>query len=45
MPPGNVGLGPDTLSVINLIADQHPEADVELIADAYAAYEREHIAE
>jgi hypothetical protein len=38
----NVGLGPDTSSVIDMIARQHPEADVELIADAYAAYTREH---
>jgi hypothetical protein len=28
--------------MINLIAQQHPEAEVDLIADAYAAYEREH---
>ena len=38
IPPGNVGLGPDTWSVINLIAQQHPEAEVDLIADAYAGH-------
>jgi hypothetical protein len=42
IPPRHVGLGFDTLTVIDRIARQHPEADVELIADAYAAYAREH---
>jgi hypothetical protein len=41
IPPGNTGLGPDTLSVIDMIARQHPEADVELIADAYTVFARE----
>jgi hypothetical protein len=42
IPPRNAGLGQDTLSVIDRIARPHPEADVELIADAYVMYAREH---
>ena len=34
-------LGHDTRAIINEIADRHPEANPDLIADAYDAYERE----
>jgi hypothetical protein len=40
--PRNVGFGSDTLQARELIAFQHPDADVELIVDAYGAYAREH---
>jgi hypothetical protein len=36
-PPCSVGLGPDTFSAVELIADQLPEAPVGLIARAYDA--------
>jgi hypothetical protein len=36
------GLGPATIAAIDVIALEHPDADAELITDAYDAYEREH---
>jgi hypothetical protein len=36
------GLGPATLSAIDVVALEHPDADAALITDAYDAFEREH---
>jgi hypothetical protein len=38
----DVGLGPTTLAAINVVAREHPDAEAELIAGAYDAFEREH---
>jgi hypothetical protein len=40
--PGSAGLGPSTLAAVNAVALEHPDADAELIADAYDVFEREH---
>ena len=39
---GHAGLGPSTLAAINAVALEHPDAEPELIADAYDVFEREH---
>ncbi|OBC07004.1 hypothetical protein A5784_09310 [Mycobacterium sp. 852013-50091_SCH5140682] len=36
------GFGPRTQSAIRLVADNHPDASVDLIADAYDAFTQEH---
>ena len=36
------GLGPATIAAIDLVALEHPDAEVTSIADAYDAFEREH---
>lgn len=41
-PPRDAGLGSGTCDAIDLVATNHPEADVRLIADAYDAFAREH---
>jgi hypothetical protein len=40
--PSSSGLGPSTTAAINVVAYEHPDAEAELIADAYDAFEREH---
>ena len=40
-PSHTCGLGYATRAIINEIADRHPEANPDLIADAYDAFERE----
>jgi len=40
--PSSSGLGPSTTAAINGVAYEHPDAEAELIADAYDAFEREH---
>jgi hypothetical protein len=40
-PARTCDLGPETRSIIEAIADWHPEADPTLIADAYDAFDRE----
>jgi hypothetical protein len=40
--PPCCGLGPGTLAAINVVAFEHPDAEAELIADAYDAFQREH---
>lgn len=37
-----VGLGGDTYSAIDAVAQEHPDATVNHIADAYDAFAREH---
>jgi hypothetical protein len=39
---GPCGLGAATIAAIDVIALEHPDADAELITDAYDAFEREH---
>jgi hypothetical protein len=40
--PDSSGLGPSTLAAINVVAHEHPDAEAEVIAAAYDAFEREH---
>ena len=42
MPAASVGLGPDTLAALGVVAREHPDSAVELITDAYDAFTREH---
>src|SRR6187549_1295512 len=37
-----IGLGEQTFDAIEVIADEHPDASVGRIADAYDAFDREH---
>lgn len=41
-PPATCDLGPQSSAVIRSIAERHPEADPDLIADAYDAFDSEH---
>ena len=36
------GLGPNTLAAIDVVAYEHPDAEVESIAAAYDAFDHEH---
>lgn len=45
VPTRNSGLGPHTVSAIEAIANDHPEARVELITKAYDTFSDEHISE
>jgi hypothetical protein len=40
-PSRTCDLGPETRSIIEAIAERHPEANPDLIADAYDAFGRE----
>jgi hypothetical protein len=40
-PSRTCDLGPEIRSIIETIADRHPEANPDLIADAYDAFDRE----
>jgi hypothetical protein len=40
-PSRTCDLGPETRSVIEAIAERHPEANPTLIADAYDSFDRE----
>jgi len=40
-PSRTCDLGPETRSIIEMIAERHPEANPDLIADAYDAFKRE----
>ena len=40
--PAHSGLGPSTRAAIDVVAVEHPDADADLIADAYDAFDREH---
>jgi hypothetical protein len=39
---GCPGLGPSTLAAIDVVAQEHPDAEAELIAAAYDAFYLEH---
>jgi hypothetical protein len=45
VPKQQSGLGPHTISAIEAIANDHPEARVELITEAYDTFSDEHITE
>lgn len=36
------GLGPLTRAAVRVVAEEHPNAEADLIADAYDAFELEH---
>jgi hypothetical protein len=36
------GLGPTTRAAIDVVALEHPDAEAEIIAEAYDAFQREH---
>lgn len=42
VPAHDTGLGPHTFSAVTAVAQDHPDATAELIADAYDAFHREH---
>lgn len=41
-PGHDTGLGPHTLAAMTLVAQDHPDATAELIADAYDTFNSEH---
>jgi len=41
-PGHDTGLGPRTLAAMTLVAQDHPDATAELIADAYDTFNGEH---
>jgi hypothetical protein len=44
VPTRGHGLGPHTFMAVAMVAQDHPDATPELIADAYDAFHREHLA-
>ena len=44
-PSRSLGLGAETRAAIEAVADEHPEATVDQIADAYDAFIREQAAD
>jgi len=40
--PSHCGLGPHTVAAIDVVANDHPDAEADYIAAAYDAFGREH---